>query len=568
MYSAFEAPALGLTQIIDKTGTNLSAKVSSAFETIGVSAPKQEQLSTAAWLGRTVGGAIGMMAPLGLLGMGSRGLLSGMAPSLLTERTAIGFSLSESALTGGVYGTVFTPTEGKNLLTERLIGGAGMATSFGLLSGSGLAMSKFATTETAAQLGVRGILQNPISAGVLSGAPAGLINAETKAVQKGDWIFSKDDLGEQMLQMSIVGGLFGAKTQLFGAKAAEAPGRRVVEAASLSARLAVADESSAGEGARFESWQPEMNPEWLMPPAAVASFRARIDEMLERRQRQADIPQLEKQMESLSDDARIKRLELSGRALGLGASPESLKVPDAFNYYHMKAVFGDDAEAHGVYRQLRQLETDRAQLSERIRQEIEERTHELTEIINSAAPSLFPKGITPRYKIAAHDQRGYGVYQGDGHVKIQADLVKTASPKLANTIAHEAKHGEQEALLVRKYIDEAIGENARPGWDDFKAIASLFERRIGAAGPRAEMIAKIYYARDAARLTEEELARANKLEESWSDLVRSGKEDNRNAYRERYHEKEAYAVSSQVEGGPLKWRSSNDRLLSDLRSAP
>jgi hypothetical protein len=671
MYRAFEAPVLGLTQLIDKTGTNLSANVSSAFDTIGVSAPKQESLSTGAWLGRTIGGAVGMMAPVGLLGMGSRGLLSSMAPSLLTERTAIGLSLSESTLTGGVFGTLLTPTDGKDLLTERMIGGAGMATSFGLLSGTGLAMSKFGMTETAARWGMRDVLQNPISAGVFSGVPAGLINAETNAVQKGDWIFSKEELGTQMLQMSIVGGVFGARTQLFGAKPAEAPvrpqtqSRTPAEAPVLVPALAVADEGPVPGDARSGLWQPEMRPEWEMPPAAVASFRNRVTEMLDRRQQQHDLPTLAGQLEQLQDSVRDKQLQLTGHAVGIGIAPEGLKPHDVLNYYKMKQLFGDNEQAREVNEQLRKLETQRLDLSTRISDELERRTRELTKIINSAAPSLFPRSALPEYKVGVHDETSYGIYQGDGGITLSRQFMMTAAPKrIANTLAHEAKHGEQEALLTRKYIDEVIGDKYPPTDEDLKKVAQRYEEKVGAGGPSINTINEIFQYRDGEFLKPEELDRANKLEQSLSDLVRhpshvaylneradaitdalermeedpemamdsvlssaagdanglrwwfgdnvhpaiadlaskyEGREaiytpdqqrmtnltpfvdlfryeltrakqeteealkKDHNVYRDRYHEKEAYAISAQVNGGPLDWRTPEQRMLDDIR---
>jgi hypothetical protein len=222
VYSAVEGPVLGITQLIDQTGSNLSAKVQNAFSAIGVGAPDKVEFNSGAWFGQTIGGAIGMMAPLGLMGAGARRALGGINAGLLSERAAIGLSVGESATMGLAYGTFLTPSDGKNLLTERLTNGATYAASFGLMSGTGLGMSRLATTETAARWNLTGALTNPITSGVLSGIPAGLVNAETEALKQDQWIFDREQAGKNIYSMMIVGGLFGAKTQLID-KAAPPP---------------------------------------------------------------------------------------------------------------------------------------------------------------------------------------------------------------------------------------------------------------------------------------------------------------------------------------------------------
>jgi hypothetical protein len=214
VYSATEAPALGLAQILDGGSGKLTEPVKRAFDKIGVSAPESSEFNTSGWYGQVIGGAVGMLLPVGLIGRGTKAFFHSSAEAgLLSQRAAIGFSIKESALTGGIYGSVFTPSEGKDLLKERTLGGLASAETFGLLTGANLAIGSFARTATAANLGLSGALKNPIISGVLSGIPGGAINAENEALKNGHWFFDRDELAKEVYTMSIVGGLFGAKSK-------------------------------------------------------------------------------------------------------------------------------------------------------------------------------------------------------------------------------------------------------------------------------------------------------------------------------------------------------------------
>lgn len=212
-YSAVQEPINGLTQIADAVfHTKLLPNVQF------ISAPEQTQFGSANWHAQQVGGAAGMLLPFLLVGKGVKGLTgsaTAVESGLLSQRSMIGLTVKEAALTGFTYDAFLKPSEYKegsltSFLGSRALNGATGAATFTALSLSGLGITGLAETKFAQQMRVSSFLKNEAVAGVLSGVPAGIVSAELHALQAGKPVPSWEDLGQTVYGFSMVGGFLGA----------------------------------------------------------------------------------------------------------------------------------------------------------------------------------------------------------------------------------------------------------------------------------------------------------------------------------------------------------------------
>lgn len=217
VYSAFEQPALGVSQLISK---DAAKNVSGFFKEFGVEAPKADSGITS-WTANTLGGAVGMLLPFALTkgALGKAGVFGEAAESgLLSNRSALGLSLKESAYTGFAYGAILTPSQETGstatLLKDRLLGGVGSAATFTTLTAGSIGLGRLAETSVAGRIGMAGALKNPILSGSLSGLPAGLLSSEYDSLTHKGTFATASELGQSMAGMALVGGVFGAKAQI------------------------------------------------------------------------------------------------------------------------------------------------------------------------------------------------------------------------------------------------------------------------------------------------------------------------------------------------------------------
>lgn len=217
VYSALEQPALGVSQFI---GSDASKSVAGFFKSFGVEAPRSDS-SISGWTANTLGGAVGMLLPFALTkgALGKAGVFGEAAESgLLSNRSALGLTLKESAYTGFAYGAILTPSKETDstgtFLKDRLLGGVGSAATFTTLTAGSIGLGRLAETSVAGRIGVAGALKNPIMSGTLSGLPAGLFSSEYDSLTQRGTFASASELGQSMAGMALVGGVFGAKAQL------------------------------------------------------------------------------------------------------------------------------------------------------------------------------------------------------------------------------------------------------------------------------------------------------------------------------------------------------------------
>lgn len=221
VFAAIEQPALGVAQFISNDAMN---SVKKAFSRVGIEAPEAAQFNSANWYAQTFGGAVGMIAPFALtkVGLGKLGTFGKAASAetgYLSRRAAVGLSLKESAITGGVYGAAFTPSEESarsagfaSFLKDRTISGVGSAATFTALTAGSLGVGRLAETAAATRFGVAPFLSNRIVSGALGGLPGGLVAAEYDAVARQGRLATAHELTESMYAMAVVGGTFAGAT--------------------------------------------------------------------------------------------------------------------------------------------------------------------------------------------------------------------------------------------------------------------------------------------------------------------------------------------------------------------
>lgn len=216
-YALVQAPLDGVAQLVDGE-TNGEMKQAVHF----MDAPEAAPFGSANWAAQHAGSALGAIAPIVAIHKGvSYGLsrnysmrsalaMSEHAQALTAGQawTARGAKTFESALTGAIYGGIFSPTgsEQTDLLGARARASASMSISFATLT---------ASTMTLKALGERSALSIPLFSaplrseifiGVASGVPAGLVSANADSVLHGRGIATAEQQFQSMLTFAITNG--------------------------------------------------------------------------------------------------------------------------------------------------------------------------------------------------------------------------------------------------------------------------------------------------------------------------------------------------------------------------
>ena len=240
-YSAVEAPSRGAAQIADHIfGTTLDETIRSKFANAGIQKPKEEGYGTHAWAAEQLGAAIGMVLPLKI----SRLATVGKADQTLTkiDRIDEGFAAQQhsasvidkavrearlSTRTGLFYGAVLSPTDtnDKNtstgdFLLGRIDQGSKNAITFGAMGASSAASSEllgraanaleFRSIPPVFQSPLQTALHSNLLHGSLSGIPGGVIQAQLNAMENGKPLASLQDIKENVVSMTMIGGAMGS----------------------------------------------------------------------------------------------------------------------------------------------------------------------------------------------------------------------------------------------------------------------------------------------------------------------------------------------------------------------
>ncbi|MDR3617131.1 MAG: hypothetical protein P4L53_26490 [Candidatus Obscuribacterales bacterium] len=244
-YSAIEAPARGGAQLIDHAlGTKLEEGVQAKLDNTGIHQPEAVHYGTKAWMAAQFGNGIGIVVPMWL----SRKAMVGKAEQALVKTASAEgglvtslkqTSLAEnafheaklSARTGFFYGAALTPTDDKNssgnIVFDRIKQGFNSGATFGAMGyssslSSGLlgraAGSLEATTlPSVFKSPLQTALHSSLIHGAIGGVPGGIIQTQLGAMESGKHFASLQDIKENVVSMTMVGGAMGG-AGLFGQK--------------------------------------------------------------------------------------------------------------------------------------------------------------------------------------------------------------------------------------------------------------------------------------------------------------------------------------------------------------
>jgi hypothetical protein len=205
-YSAIQSPLTALVQPVDKVfGTDLEKSTSL------IDAPAEAEFGSSNFWAQQGGHAVGMLGTFWVAGKAVKGVMrNGLTEQQLAtrlgQRGLMGLTLKEAALTGFVHDSVFRPTDSKDtrsFVASRLGNGATGALTMTALTGAGM--------------GLKGLgVKSDALAGVLSGIPAGFVNAEADSLLRTGKLASLKDLTKSMTTMAVIGGGFGTWHQYKG----------------------------------------------------------------------------------------------------------------------------------------------------------------------------------------------------------------------------------------------------------------------------------------------------------------------------------------------------------------
>lgn len=205
VYSGFQAPVLGVVQIVDKV---CSTNASSSLQVID--APRHAEAFSGRWHAQQLGSMIGMSVPFLLLHMGvgrlGNGLLGKLDATASPERL-IRRAVGESIVTGAVFDGLCRPIaehHSEAFIEHRLKNAIAGGATFGVLARSTIGIQSLLMAERS--LGAR-LLRSEIGSTMLAGVPAGIVNAElTNRFEHGRGA-TVAQLGESVYSFAVLGGV-------------------------------------------------------------------------------------------------------------------------------------------------------------------------------------------------------------------------------------------------------------------------------------------------------------------------------------------------------------------------
>jgi hypothetical protein len=311
VYTAIQAPARGLAQIVDHAcGTKSELAIQDAFKQVHIEEPKPNKFGTDRWYAQQLGNACGMILPLVLL----RGAAKGVGSALLDTELSKGssnciskFAMDTSAkalagkevllsgFVGGAYGGLLTPTDpshvGKqDFFSDRFKHGSNDMLLFSTLGltnhAAGSALSKLANAVESKGLSVGlattlpAVLRSPFVSGAVSGVPAGIACAELGAWSNGQRFATQDQLKESVVAMSFIGGAFGAASDFSrtdGPRLATKPERKLEVKPESESSLETPEPKDASSVSPTTSKSAEVTVKKNALPESIESLIAQTD---------------------------------------------------------------------------------------------------------------------------------------------------------------------------------------------------------------------------------------------------------------------------------------------------
>lgn len=185
-HAAIQTPISGIAQLADKaTGERFHLYENSKISFLH--APEAAEFGTSNYWAQQVGGAVGMLVPFAIAGKGVRaftraGLSEARMAQVLSQRQVLGLTMKESFLTGFANDALFRPTEEgdeRPFLAARALNGLSGGITMWTLSKASVPFARKPGEVVTSRL--VGLVKNPLTAGVVSGMPAGFAGAQTHA---------------------------------------------------------------------------------------------------------------------------------------------------------------------------------------------------------------------------------------------------------------------------------------------------------------------------------------------------------------------------------------------------
>ncbi len=218
-YTAIQEPVSSLAQITDALHNSFS-KDKWHKDLKFMDAPKPAKFGSLDWAAQNVGSAVGIIAPF-MLAQGGVSMsldrlgVSEASQSLLTK-SALSLDIRNSALAGATYGALFTPVDLKqhDFLTGKIENSLSNALTFGTLTAGSIGVASLGESGLVDKLGAKSLLTNKIFTGATAGLPAGFVAAEFNSLVNNGKLASKQEIEQSLAGMALIGGVFGAKSQL------------------------------------------------------------------------------------------------------------------------------------------------------------------------------------------------------------------------------------------------------------------------------------------------------------------------------------------------------------------
>jgi hypothetical protein len=277
-------------------------------------------------------------------------------------------------------------------------------------------------------------------------------------------------------------------------------------------------------------------PRAAFPPGSVERLDQRLLEMLTRREQNFDLGHGLGERARLDSQVEEQRMSLMFSMANDPTLPEYLSAKQLADEKFMTDLLAHDKHALSDYQKYIAVRRQYDHISGPVKEELEIRRKEAATIINGEAKGLFPNAAVPDFKVARLDERdkASAAYKSGTVLLKDSDLVPSvdgsllslrrlpgfdsiATPTaiLTSHLVHEMRHGEQDGLLLRKYIDEVVGNDPAQRQlttEEVGMVAQRFAKVGGAISP--EIIQSINQQRNGIRLSVEDLDQADAIEAS------------------------------------------------------
>lgn len=234
LHAGIQSPLQGLAQLADKgLGTDLEKRVTF------MSAPKESEFMSSTWHAHQLGSMVGMAAPFLLLhkGVGLSGnMLFGKLEQNAARDVLIRRAVWESAATGAMFDGLLrpvAPAQDANFAQTRIGNALVGAATFGVLTRSAIGIQSLMHAERG--LGAA-IIRSEIGSTMLSGIPAGIVNAELSSRFQYGTGASRRQMLESVYSFSVLGGTMAAGKHVIGGTYTDTALSKDLKAESLEAR--------------------------------------------------------------------------------------------------------------------------------------------------------------------------------------------------------------------------------------------------------------------------------------------------------------------------------------------